>query len=195
MSDTRAQLKTLVTNGVLSGGRRTIAATLRAILNAIIDADSNIQDDKDQASGYLGIGANGLVNISFIADPSPSSKYLRDDGTWQAISGGGNMDEKTIDITGKTDIDLTGESANIINLFSSNTTEAIDTITGIVNPSRLYLRPVSGLNVTFNDASINSGNIHLWSTGLTAIGSKSGYLKVETRASEFYQNEFIDQYI
>lgn len=192
--DTRAQLIILLNQKVLTSGRRTTALFVRDLMNEVFDSVPNILDDKDSVNGYLGIDSNGRVNVTRIKVATPINNYLRDDGTWQPIIAG-NMDEKTIDITGLTDINLTGETANIINLISSNVTEQIDTITGYTGPGRLYLRPSITLNLTVNDASVNAGNIHLYTTALTAFGTKRGYLKVETRNSEFYQNEFIDQYV
>ena len=88
---TRSQLKTLITDGVLSGGRRTIAATLRSILNAIVDACSNISDDKDQANGYVGIDGSGIANTSAIKSLTPTGQFLKDDGTWATPSSSGYL--------------------------------------------------------------------------------------------------------
>lgn len=85
----RSALYSLVTSKVLTGGRRTKAVDERAVYNAIIAEALNGADDANVAGGYMKIDSSGLVNISFIKSATPSGLFLRDDGTWQAASGGG----------------------------------------------------------------------------------------------------------
>lgn len=113
-----------------------------------------------------------------------------------------NMDEASLNISAATAINMTSiGTARIVNLSSSNATETIDNITNFSDNARLYFRARPGLDVTFNDASVAGGNMHLMAPSLTIIGDKWGIILFETRVNpingfkEFYQLTFIDQYV
>jgi hypothetical protein len=85
---TRAELITSLNDNVLTGGRRTTALKLRDFENAVIESMVNKVDDLNVINGYLGISAEGIVDISFIKKTTPTGQFLKDDGTWSTISGG-----------------------------------------------------------------------------------------------------------
>lgn len=89
--DSRSQLVTLLTQKVLSSGRRTTAQFVRDIINALIISVPNIPDDANAINGYMALDANGLVDITKLAVITPSGAYLRDDGTYQPSTGSGNV--------------------------------------------------------------------------------------------------------
>lgn len=84
----RADLLALVPDKILSGGRRTTASNAREVYNEIINSTLNIETDLNVANGYLGIDADGRVNVSFINSATASGLFLKDDGTWAAAGGG-----------------------------------------------------------------------------------------------------------
>lgn len=87
----RSQLETLITEKVLTGGKRTRAEFVRDVLDAIIESVPNIADDKDQTNGYLGINSSDMVNVSFIKESVSSKKYLKGTGAWELPFDSGNM--------------------------------------------------------------------------------------------------------
>lgn len=87
MSDSRVSLIAKISNAVLTGGRRTTAANLRQLLTDIVNGVSNINDDDNQANGYLGLDSNTLADITKLAALAPTGKFLQDNGTYQPIGG------------------------------------------------------------------------------------------------------------
>ncbi len=98
---TRPALVALLNSKVLSGGNQTTAKNLRDTFNAIIESMIDIIDDKDAIGGYLGINANGIVDITKIKKVVATGQFLRDDGTWQTITSGTDTEE-TFTVTGTT---------------------------------------------------------------------------------------------
>lgn len=88
---TRSQLIDQLNAKVLSGGRRTTAQNVRDFENDIIESLLNKVDDADVNGGYLAISSTGLVDVSFIKEATPTGKFLRDDGSWQTVSGGSGL--------------------------------------------------------------------------------------------------------
>jgi len=89
--DTRAELQALKDSLIISGTKQTTAANLRAVFDVLIQSLSNILDDKDQPNGYLGIESDGTANVSLIKSATPSGKFLRDNGTFDAPLYGGTF--------------------------------------------------------------------------------------------------------
>ena len=87
MSNSRAQLTTLMNSNIITGGRQTTAMLLRNYESQIIAGLVNINDDFNQPNGYMGLDANGFVDITHIAKITPTGQFLRDDGTWETIVG------------------------------------------------------------------------------------------------------------
>lgn len=79
---TRTELYTFILQKILSGGKRTDAENLRDVLDAIVEAAVNAQDDDDTNLGYLKVDSSGKVDISKIKQDTPAGKFSRDNGTW-----------------------------------------------------------------------------------------------------------------
>ena len=158
------------TSGLITG------ATSQQQFVDTADSFLNIDDDKNANNGYMAIDANGLVS-SVILDKT-------------------SLEEITVDITGLDTIDISSAIAPVINLISSNPSETIDFIINIPTDCIIELRPESGLDVTFNDASVNSGNLHLRAPSLICYGTKFGYLQLKTHSrivGDLFEKEYIDQ--
>lgn len=94
----RADLKALLEEKVLTGGRRTRAEGLRVLIEAIVDSVSNIEDDGNANNGFIKLDSSGLIeDISTIAAASPSGLFLKDDGSWRKIF---DFGEETFNGTG-----------------------------------------------------------------------------------------------
>lgn len=53
--------------------------------------------EKGAANGYAGLGSGGLVPTAQLGTGTPSgSKYLRDDQTWQTVSGGSGLTQAQV---------------------------------------------------------------------------------------------------
>lgn len=83
---TRSQQALSIVNNIFTNTMRLIKGnTEQAQLINLNDSCVNLLDDANVNNGYLAIDNSGRVNISFITAIAPSGKFLRDDGTWQAI--------------------------------------------------------------------------------------------------------------
>jgi hypothetical protein len=102
MPDSRADLVTLLGTKVITGGRQTTAQKVRDMIDAMLVAAPNINDDKDVADGYLGLDSNNLVDITHIAQLVPAGLFLRDDGTWAFVPGMGIDIEESGVMSGST---------------------------------------------------------------------------------------------
>lgn len=102
---------------------------LRQRLFNIADSALNRTTHADVNNGYLKINSSGHVNIAFVKAASPTGKFLRDDGTWQTVSGGGGggtWGSITGTIGSQTDL-TTYISTQIANLVNS-APGALDTL-------------------------------------------------------------------
>jgi hypothetical protein len=86
---TRSQISTLITEKILTGGRRTTASNAREVYVALNESCINKTDDANVINGYLAIDSSGKVNISFIKKTTPTGQFLKDDGTWATPPGSG----------------------------------------------------------------------------------------------------------
>lgn len=171
----RSQLVAILNQKVLSGGRRTTAQFVRDIVTACIASTSNITDDANQPNGYAALNSGGKINASVL--PSVITVV-------------------NINITGAPSIDLGTLSGTVYaNLTSANASETIDSVVNFSGIDFVYFFPKSTLNVTFNDASVNGGNMKLNAPTLTPIGGKLGFLKLMQRNSLMFEESFIDQYV
>jgi len=145
MPDSRADLVTLLGPKVISGGRQMTAQKVRDMINAMLVASPNINDDKDQPNGYLGLDANNLVDIIHIAQAIPAGLFLRDDGTWASPAGMGT--------------DIEDNSAGAISGLTFTLSQTPDFIYGIFkNGIRLTVTlqySIAGNTITFVDALDN----------------------------------------
>ncbi len=194
---TRAQLKALKNNKVLSGGNQTTAQNLRDMFDGIIDSMVDILDDKDQNGGYLGIDTLGHVNISKVSSASPVGFFLRDDGTWQAITMPTPITETTYKINGTGTIDLNLLAGEVILDLIDAGPQILNKIINFNNVKKLTLRPIADL--TINDGSVSSFiSIKLFAPTLFIPATKFGFLEMTKRndgsQDQFFQTNFIDQY-
>lgn len=161
----------------------------------IADSFVSIDTDANVNGGYLQIDNTGAVDQSFIKKANPTGQFLRDDG---AFADAVDFTEVTIDIENLDEIDLDGVTAVIINLISANPTEEIDNVINFT-ADRLYtFRSTAGLTVTFNDAAVNAGNLHLRAASLPIVGDKFGYLKLRTTKAtgledQLFEDGYMDQ--
>jgi len=81
---TRSELVALITANILTGGRRTTAAKVRELVDAVVESLANIPDDANANDGYLKINSSGRVDITKINSATPSGELLSDAGTWVA---------------------------------------------------------------------------------------------------------------
>lgn len=195
---TRAQLKALKNNKVLSGGNQTTAQNLRDMFDGIIDSLVDILDDVNQNGGYLGIDLTGIVDITKIKSLSPTGSFLKDDGTWSAIVP--PVTQITKDITSVTDIDLSAYSGIvIIELTSSNAAEDLISFSNDSNVTEVILRPNS-FDLSIHDVTDQPGNFKLAAPVLTLIGNAGGFIHLQKRTrvnlggTLFFQINYIDQY-
>lgn len=79
---TDAQLKDLVDDTILTGGRRTTAANERTLFKQIIDGKQNVAD-KNAASGYCGLNSDGKVASAQLGVAAPAGSILYDDGSYK----------------------------------------------------------------------------------------------------------------
>lgn len=82
MSSTRAEVELLISEKILSGGRRTTAENARIVYLEINESSVNKIDDANVVGGYLAISPEGLIDISFIKKETPTGQFLKDDGSW-----------------------------------------------------------------------------------------------------------------
>lgn len=110
----------------------------------------------------------------------------------------GGITTITKDITGITDLDLTGYSGElIVNLTSTNATETLYTISNYTNVRKITLRPENGLVVTVYDTNGLGGgnNIYLNANFKVPDGNYNGFLELTKRnTTDWYETNFIDQY-
>lgn len=78
----RAALEALVNTYILSGGKRTEAANLRAVIIALIESMLVSENDANVNLGYMKIDSSGKADVTKIKQDTPAGKVLRDDGTW-----------------------------------------------------------------------------------------------------------------
>jgi hypothetical protein len=123
-------------------------------------------------------------------------------------SGGGGFNpiaETTIDITGLTEIDMTGKTNfGIINLTSGNAVEFITKITNCSENHEYVFRPAPGLTITWADQSdpmLALPNLKLSAPLLVTDGSNYGYVTLQRRnvtfdgiTGYFFDIGFLDQY-
>lgn len=131
-------------------------------------------------------------------------RYAYGDGVTQVQSlsffgTGSTLTVATIDITGLNTIDMTGITADIINLTSSNGTEIINSISNYSKANGIIqFRPSATLDVTWNDISIGGGNLKLAATPIVILGTKYGFIEVQRRVisgAKFCLIKMIDQYV
>lgn len=84
---TRSQISTLITEKILTGGRRTTASNAREVYVALNESCINKTDDANVNNGYLAIDNTGKVDVSFIKKTTPTGQFLKDDGTWADAGG------------------------------------------------------------------------------------------------------------
>lgn len=109
----------------------------------------------------------------------------------------GGITTITKDITGLTDLDLTGQAGElIVNLTSSNATETLNTISNYTNVRKITLRPAVGLTVTVNDCNALGGgtNIYLFGPLIACQGSAKGFVTLDKRGTDWYEYTGVDQY-
>lgn len=82
---TDAQIKTLIDDNILTGGRRTTASNERDVLKQLVDDKQNI-DGKNQASGYCGLDVNGKVATAQLGVQTPAGSILWDDGSYKKLT-------------------------------------------------------------------------------------------------------------
>ena len=124
--------------------------------------------------------------------------YADDSGS----GGSGNPIEVTIDITGKTVIDMTGkENADIVNLVSSNPLENVWQIINTTSLKNIAFRayiPTINFNDQTSGGAPAGANLRLASNIQTTNGLKAGYIQIQKRilisGTSFYGTEFLDAY-
>lgn len=116
---TRAELVDLLNEKVITGGRQTTAQKVRDFENDFITSVPNIEDDKDQADGYLGLDADSLVDVIHIAKLTPTGQFLRDDGSWQNVAGSGIDVEQDFGLSSGPTLTLSNEPTFIYGIFKN----------------------------------------------------------------------------
>jgi hypothetical protein len=85
---TRQDLNNDITANIYTNKQRLIKGnTLRQRLVNMVDSTLSRLDDLNASFGYLGIDGEGKVDVSLICAAVPSGKFLRDNGTWDSITG------------------------------------------------------------------------------------------------------------
>lgn len=103
----------------------------------------------------------------------------------------------TKNITSLTDLDLTGQSGElIVNLTSTNATESLSNISNHTNVTKITLRPENGLVVTVYDNNGLGGVYNIYLNAATKVpdGNYNGFLELTKRGTDWYETNFIDQY-
>lgn len=175
MADTRTQLLQSVIDNILTGGRRTIASSVRTVLNLIIGSVPNIADDGNAVGGYPILDGSGKVALS------------------QLPPLGSGITTSTLVITGLTNIDLTGLSGTVILILqSTNPSEIINSFSNFTNVDIIYLCPRNTLDITINNGG---GTIRCAGASMPCYGANAGYMQLTKRSNIFYQTQYQDQYV
>lgn len=117
--------------------------------------------------------------------------------------GGGNPVVVTIDISNLNIIDMTGnESADIVNLTSTNLSETIWEVINTSSTKKIQFRPssildIDWINETHRGVPIGvTPNLILYADPQTTNGGKGGYIELQARVAgqDLYETDFMDSY-
>ncbi len=114
------------------------------------------------------------------------------------ITTGQNVNAVTIDITGQTVIDMSGkEYAGVVNLTSGNPAETIRTLTNTLSNKNIIFRPSPGLSVDFKNKDVGhaGSNLRLYAADQIANGTKQGFISLQKRGADFFETNFMDEYL
>ncbi len=109
-------------------------------------------------------------------------------------SGGGGSSVTTIsyDMSGLTNIDLTGQTGElIINITSGSAAQNLNSFSNYAAVTKITLRPAAGIVLTVIDGD---PSINLSAPTLDVNGTLDGFLELTKRSASFYQTNYLDQY-
>lgn len=168
-------------NLIITSGRQTTAANVRALIGTILDSYPNAVD-----GGWIFQAQLGYSSLITITDPK---SFVHKDYVDTAVPPTTTI---SLDLTGGIDTLnlITKVGIVIVDVTTSDSSDTINNITNATNVTKIIFRPGSSLNLIVNNGAI----IKLFAPALTIFGTKDGYLELTKRNSIFYQTAYIDQY-